>query len=500
MHFERRALESFVERVLGDWRQPALALSVVAGDMAVAGGYGTRSAGRPLAVDDDTVFALASCSKPFAVTAALMLQAEGRLGLEDRVLKFLPEFRLSDPRVTEEVTIRDLMCNRLGLLPSEGRHRQTVVDRKDLIARMRHQPFRHPFRGGYGYCTDAFTVLGEVLEAASGMAWPEFLKERISRPLGLRRTNACHRAAQAAGNFAHPHLRAADGRFRPIPWRYEDHVAAPAGGINSTASDMARWLSFLLTGKTPGGETLLPLEGLQQAHAPHTSDQGPFADAEMSQAMGDFAGEVTDAAYGLGWYTYRYSGHRIVYHTGSIDGFRAVTGLIPDMDFAVSVLANADNPFLSRMIFQTLIDQALGRDERDWSGIFLRHQNETGGGKQLCYPPREELSEQECAWLAPLEGDYLEGTGFGRCRITRQGKRFILKAGALQFLLLPVSTNQFEAHKIWPYHTGPQFTADVTLSADGGVNGFRTSQAAEFRRLVQTTRNREQTEKRAVER
>lgn len=483
MHLNRCALETLVEQVLHDWRQPALALSVVAGDTAVAGGYGIRCIDGQCAVDDDTVFALASCSKPFAVTAALMLQAEGRLGLDDRVLKLLPEFRLSDPRVTEEVTIRDLLCNRLGLLPSEGRHRQAAVDRKDLIARMRHQPFRHAFRGGYGYCTDAFTVLGEVLEAASGMAWPEFLKERIGRPLGLRRTNACHRAAQAAGNVAHPHLRAADGRFRPIPWRYEDHVAAPAGGVNSTASDMALWLSFLLTGKAPDGATLLPLEILQQAHTPHTPDDGPFVEAEMSQAMGDFAGEVTDAAYGLGWYTHRYGGHRIVYHTGSIDGFRAITGLIPELDFAVSVLANADNPFLPRMVFQTLIDHALGRDGRDWSGIFLRHQNETGGGKQLCAPPRDHLSEQECAWLAPLEGDYLDATGFGRSRIIRRGKRFILEAGALEFLLLPVSPTRFEAHKIWPYHTGPQFTADVILSQDGTVTGFRTSQAAVFRNL-----------------
>jgi len=474
-------LNNIASRALEDWKQPGLAIAVVHDDQTYIEGFGTRNSSEYASVDGDTVFALASCTKPFAATVTLLLQHEGALSLDDHVIKYLPDFKLSDKQATNDIKIRDLLCNRLGLLSSEGRHRQVANSRDDLIYRMQHQPFRHTFREAYGYCTDAFTVLGAVLEAASGLTWTELVRTRIFLPLQMGRTNTCHVEAQKALNWAVPHLH--DGeKYMPIEWVYEDTVAAPAGGINSSASDMSHWLSFLLNGRALGGSVLLPVDVLAQAHVQHTPDRGPFAEAELSQAMGEGKNLVTREAYALGWYSHWYKGQNILYHTGSIDGFRSVVGIIPSLKFGAAILCNADNPFLGRMLFQSLVDKALGDETLDWSAVFMQHQSEVGQGKKLLKGVSTDLNSDQIVQLKPLCGRYFDKTGFGEGEVFVDGRKLILSVGTLCFELVPLSVKKFKAYKIWPFITRPQFSAEIHTDEAGCITGFSTSQEAYFSR------------------
>jgi|GEM_PF-4754192 len=479
-------MKNFIDRLAHccqqEWQQPGLAFSIVHGKEAFCASYGVRRSAEVAEVDEHTRFALASCSKPFAVAAAFILQARGQLNLDDRVDQYVDELSFSDDSVINELSIRDLMCNYLGLLSSEGRHRQVAHDRKDLLARMKYQPFRHKFRSTYGYCTDAFTLLGEVLESASGLDLAACLEELLFQPLGMISTGLCYKASQKNGNFASPHLWR-NGKLESIDWVYEDHVAAPAGGVNSTASDMLKWLNFLLTGTSREGVVILPKEQLELSRIAHTVDMGPYSDRELSQAMGRHADLVKDEAYALGWYTHVYLGARVHYHTGAIDGFRSLTGYIESLNFAVSILVNGDNPFLPRMLFQSIIDCLMQVKVADWNAEFARHQAFVGGGKTLCEFPAASLSENEVSLLEPLLGHFIDNTGFGSAKIQQEGGVFIMTVGALVLHLRPISKHKFEAYKVWPYCTGAYFVGQMLLDSKGNITAFTTSQSANFSRI-----------------
>ncbi len=478
----RDFLSDIPDVVGGQWRQPGMVISVVDGTSEFVESVGVCSAGGQQPVGPFTQFALASCTKPFAVTVALMLQDEGLIDLDSLVIRYLPGLQFSSVETTVTATVRDLMCNRLGLLPSEGRHRQAARNRDDLIARMRFQPFRHKLGETYGYCTDAFTILGAVLESVSGLSWAQLVTNRLLHPLGMANTTTSVEAALCSGNFAAPHI--CDGvSFQPVDWIYEGHVAAPAGGLNSCANDLIKWLRFLLTGKDGANAPLLAQEFLALAHVPHTPDSGAFADAELSQAMGLHAGDIQQEAYALGWYSHYYCDHHILYHTGSIDGFRSLIAVVPSLDFGLAVLCNADNPFLPRMLFQSALDYKLDREPVDWSSIFLSHQQASARGKTLERAPLETLSAEERDFLLRLEGRYEDNTGFGEAVICLQGDRFILQVGELTFELRATRPGHFDAIKVWPYRVGPQFQSKVQFNNSGQVVGFTTSQCAKFMKI-----------------
>ncbi|MEP0357067.1 MAG: serine hydrolase domain-containing protein [Paraglaciecola sp.] len=479
-------MKEFVDTLLRDtqqlWLQPGIAMSVVQGASSFHSCVGVcRSDGRVF-VDEKTSFALASCSKPFIVVAILILQNRGLLRLDDPVKQYIKELEFSEDGLNGAVTIRDLMCNRLGLLPSEGRHRQVASDRTNLIARLKDQPFRHAFKEHYAYCTDGFTLLGEIMVRVLKLDLDSCFEQLIFAPLEMENTNVSHQLAQQDGKFASPHLWQ-DGRLAPIPWVYEDHVAAPAGGINSTAQDMLKWMRFLMTGKSLKGVQVLALDQLRLARIPHMDDIGPFSEHELSQAMGQYKHLVENEAYALGWYTHTYLGARIVYHTGSIDGFRSLTALIEGHDFAVSILANGDNPFLPRMLFQMLVDNVLGVEIADWKALFLEHQTLLGGGKSLHSFAQSKLSKDEQNLLAPLIGKFKDNTGFGLAEIKLVDDSIVMTVGSLKFYLRPIDKDSFEAYKKWPYCTGAQFTARIIPNSASDAIGFTTSQRAHFIRM-----------------
>lgn len=468
-------LAAYLPSVMAQWRQPGLAVAVEqAGAPPWAAGFGVCRLGERTGVDADTMFALASCSKPFAAMAVALLVDDGLLTLDDRVVELLPWFALSDPAITRQVTLRDLLCNRLGITSSEGRHRQAAVDRRDLIERLRYHRFRHPFRAQFGYCTDAFTVLGEVVTAVTGQPWSQFVQRRLWEPLGMLRTNADVGRASVDGNHASPHLDGAGG-FRSIPWVYEDAVAAPAGGVNSTATDLLCWLRFLLQGGVWEGRRLVSASIFRQLWEPHTVETGEFADHELSRVVGRGEGLIEQESYALGSYRHLYRGCEVLYHCGSIDGFRAIVGHVPALGLGVAVLANADNAYLPKMIFQQVLDRALATGRDNWSERFLAFQVRDRCALQQAPGPARGRPE-----LVLQPGRYRDDTGFGDAMLSLEDDALVLTVGALSFDLRRTGGGAYLAHKRWPYACAPQFTAWPETDANGRYTGFSTSQDAWF--------------------
>jgi CubicO group peptidase (beta-lactamase class C family) len=290
-----------------------------------------------------------------------MLVDEGKLGWDDPVTTHLPWFQLRDPFVTREVTVRDLLTHRAGLPNADFLWYGRENDPRDILFRMRHLPQETSLRSHFTYQNVMYAAAGAVVAEVSGMPWDEFVRARILQPLGMTRTVT--RLADTVGknNVASPHFRI-DGQVHVIENASVDPVAA-AGSIWSSASDMAKWMRFLLEGTTPSGASLLKDETREELFRPQALvDRDEFYPTQKLT-------EPKWTTYGLGWFQHDYQGRAVDFHTGSIDGMVAIHGLIRSERLGVYVLANLDHAELRHALMYTVFD-LFGEDagsRRDWS-------------------------------------------------------------------------------------------------------------------------------------
>ncbi len=349
-------LGAFIENMLAEWKVPGAAVAVVAGDRVVfAGGYGLRDTEHKLPVTADTLFAIGSCTKAFTATTLAILADEGRLDWDRPVRSYLPEFRLADPLASERMTARDLLCHRSGLPRHDTVWYSSRFSREELLERLRHLEPSRDFRQSYQYQNLMFMTAGYLAGRLAGMSWESFTRERILKPLGMTRTNFSVNDMQRTLDHALPYANR-KGEIVRIPFHNLDPIA-PAGSINSSVNDMARWIRLNLNRGAFGDRRLVSEAIFSQLHMPQMVNSQPLRYDELLYA-----------SYGLGWGINAYRGRLMVSHGGSIDGFQAQVSLLPREGLGLVVLTNlAENP-LPTIITYALWDRLLGFEPADWSG------------------------------------------------------------------------------------------------------------------------------------
>lgn len=369
------ARDAYLEQALRDWQTPGMTIAVVQCDAPVlTRGYGVRKQGATASVDEHTLFALGSTSKAFAAATVALLVHDGALQWDDKVQRFLPWLEVYDPWVSRELSVRDLLTQRVGTsYRDENPLREGSKDARDQLMRSRDLAPVSAFRDGYVYSNNMFIASGELVAAASGQPWAGFARDRLWKPLGMSRTNADSKAARAQPNAASPHAGSPGGPAVPIAWDYPDAVAVPSGGINSNAVDVAQWLRFQLSEGTIDGRRLINRHLFQQMHSPQTAIADPGAAPDVQSQFPDparEAGRMRFWSYGMGWYVTEYRGRKLIYHSGTIDGFRTGIGLLPEEGLAVYVNVNRVSRLpmaLMLRLFDTYLDEA----GTDWSRLYL---------------------------------------------------------------------------------------------------------------------------------
>jgi CubicO group peptidase (beta-lactamase class C family) len=356
-------LDDYIQRAMVDWEVPGLAIAVVKDDSVVyARGYGLREVGSPHRVDENTLFAIASTTKAMTAAALGMLVDEERVDWDDPVIRHLPGFQLADPYVSRELTIRDLLTHRSGLARHDLLWIAAPFDRNEILQRARHLPPNGRFRADYGYHNVMYIAAGEVVGAASGRSWDDFIAERLLRPLGMHRSTT--RSADVANrdNVATSHTRVG-GTVTPLERRNYDNIGG-AGAAWSSARDMAQWVRLHLGGGRFEGSRLLAPETVRELHSPQTIIR-PDSVAERLFPATNFR------AYGLGWSLQDYHGRKLVHHSGSINWTRTQVGMIPDENVGVVIITNLSSSNLQHALMYRVLDAFLGLPPRDWSGDYL---------------------------------------------------------------------------------------------------------------------------------
>jgi CubicO group peptidase (beta-lactamase class C family) len=364
-----KGLEAYVLKAMKDWELPGLAVAVVKdGRVVLAKGYGVREIGKNDPVDADTLFAIGSNTKAFTSTALALLVQDKKLSWDDHATDHLKGFQLSDPWVTREITIRDLLSHRSGL----GRRGDLLwygqdFSRDEILRRIRFLKPDSSFRSQYGYQNIMFLAAGQVIPAVTGMSYDDFIKEGIFEPLQMTRSNTSTKELEGVGNVAAPHTKKS-GKVVAIPYRNLDNVA-PAGSINSSVNDMAKWHLFQLGNGTYAGKQILDPDILQVTHDPHTVMPVP-PQRRKEYPSNHFM------AYALGWVLEDYRGRLIIWHNGGIDGMLSHQGFLPEENLGIVVLTNSDQNRLDAALFYRIVDSFLGEPVKDWSRIFLTQAKE----------------------------------------------------------------------------------------------------------------------------
>jgi CubicO group peptidase (beta-lactamase class C family) len=360
------SLDQYILKGIADWGIPGFAVSIVKdGEIIYQKGFGLRKLGGREQVDAQTVFGVASNTKAMTATALGMLVDEGLIGWDDRVRDHLPWFELSDPCISDMVTIRDLLSHQTGIGRMTGNRLVFMPsrDRRTILDHVRHQPFEEPFRTGFVYSNMMYMVAGMIIEEVTGKSWDDFLQVRLFEPLEMESASVSITQIRANDNAAWPHQEI-NRTVQPIPRRNFDNVG-PAASVNASAGDMARWMLFNLG--QPGtykDRTLVTAGVMNEIYRPQ------YIFAATNTAQDNFR------AYCLGWYTDQYEGYRILHHGGATDGMNSIIMLVPELDLGIFAAGNLFcefRPALARHI----IDLFLGMErEHDWSERYLaRHKS-----------------------------------------------------------------------------------------------------------------------------
>jgi CubicO group peptidase (beta-lactamase class C family) len=333
-------LDAYVARAMQTFEVPGLALSVVKdGRVLAAKGYGVRKLGEPAAVDAQTLFGIASNTKVVTATALGLLVDEKKIEWDAPVIRYLPWFQMWDPYVTRELTVRDLLVHRSGLGLGAGDllwWPASTYDRRAIARRLRFIRPATSFRSAYAYDNVLYLVAGEVIEAVSGQTWEDFVTARILGPVGLATSNVRHSDALRGGNVATPHAPL-DGTVRPIA-PFDSDNTNPAGGINSNAQDMAKWLIvFLARGRLPDGSRLFSDGTWRQLTTIVTPLSTPEPPPELAPLRANFRG------YALGLNAVDYRGQKMLMHTGGLPGYVSRVMMVPDLQLGIAVLTNQES-------------------------------------------------------------------------------------------------------------------------------------------------------------
>ncbi len=425
--FVKDSLEVYVQRALKDWQLPAVAVAIVKGDKIVLmKGYGTKEVGKNEKVDENTLFMIGSNSKAFTATALAMLEQDKKLSLDDKVTKWLPDFKLYNPLATQEIRIKDLLSHRIGFETFQGdfTYWRSNLSRKEVMQRMSKIKPMYGFRDKWGYCNAAFLTAGEVIPAVNGQTWEAFLTEKIFKPLQMNTTTALSVDFPKTTNKATPHA-IIDGKIVKIDFPNIDNIA-PAGSIASSVKEMSNWAIALLNeGKFEGVQIIenKAIMKTRQIHSVLGKRRHQFNKANYN-------------LYGLGWSLQDYEGKEIVSHTGGVDGFVSSFTLIPSEKLGIVVLTNNSNNAFYEALKQEIIDAYLGLPYRNYHQLFLSYNQKDEKEKADWTKSKKDsvkLNLKSALALSSYTGDY-KNEVYGKMQIVLEKGGLVMKFAHHTFL------------------------------------------------------------------
>jgi len=369
------SLDLQIHQVIKDFEIPGLSIGIVRNDSVIfSKGYGKLEIHKERKVDENTIFGIGSISKSFTALTLGILVDEGEINWDDKVKEYLPYFELYAPYVTDNFTIRDLLTHRSGLKDVSGGTLWYHSDysREEIIKRLKYLEPESSYRAKPAYQNVMYVVASEIVKAVSGISWDNFLKDRVFDKLKMNFSTSFSTEREANINLAQPHIWNEEYQKVAITQEKGDNLA-PGGFIYSSASEMSNYMRLMLNNGVIDNDTIVSPKIIKEIFKP----QIIYADG------GIFKNEFS--SYGFGWWLTPVNGHKVIEHSGGIDGMSAQLVMIKDMNLGFVILTNASKEpstfVLRALLLRELLDETLPDNfysrVKDWRENNIKEKRES---------------------------------------------------------------------------------------------------------------------------
>jgi CubicO group peptidase (beta-lactamase class C family) len=364
-------VDHLVNRALTAFDVPGIAVAIVKdGKVIHAKGYGVKSIATNERVDANTLFGIASNSKAFTSAALAILVDEGKIKWDDKVVKYLPNFKMYNEYVTNEFTIRDLLTHRSGLGLGAGDLMiwpdGSNFTAQDIVQNLQYLKPVSAFRTKYDYDNLLYIVAGEIIPVVSGKSWSDFVEERIMKPLEMNQSAASFVRLKDTTNIIAPHVPI-DGKLKVIK-RYQNQLFDAAAGIYSNVNDLSKWAIMQMNNGKYGTENKVLFS--EKEHNEMWQLQTIIPTKTRAPYNTHFNG------YGLGWFLSDVKGYKQVTHTGGLEGIVTQVTLLPELNLGIIVLTNQQSGAAFNAISNTIKDSYLGIKSEDYISVFSKRMKE----------------------------------------------------------------------------------------------------------------------------
>ncbi len=448
-------LDDYFSSAIEKFEIPGAAIGIIENDSVIfAKGYGNN-------ITPNTVFAIASMSKAFTAASIGMLVDEKKINWDDKVQKYLTDFTLSDPYVSSQLNISDILSHRSGLRTFDGDLLWYGSDypRSEVIKRIRKLPLRNQFRSDYGYQNIMFITAGEVLEKITGTTWDNFVHERIFKKLGMNSSSTSINELTSGMDVAIPHV---DGK--PIKQINYDN-SGPAASINSSVNDLLKWARLWLNNGKWNGEQIFSENVINEIFSPHI-----MMPIKPANKYG-----INFQGYGFGWFMLDYSGYKVLHHGGGLPGIHTKIVLVPAANLGFVILTNQINGAIDAFMYK-ILDAFLNTKDVDYA-------SQTYEAYQKYYTmldtQKKMLEENRVKGTSPslpidkYSGSYLDDY-YGKAEIILENNNLTLSLLPTKALFTGVLThwhyNTFKIEFADPYL--PYGLINFELNTNGELTGF----------------------------
>jgi CubicO group peptidase (beta-lactamase class C family)/beta-lactamase class A len=423
-------IDAYINKVINSLNVPGVGVAIVKdGKVVLSKGYGVKRMDTKEPVDDQTLFLIASNSKAFTATSLALLVEDGKINWNDKVVKHLPWFKMSDPYVTQNITVRDLLVHHSGLPAYAGDimlFPPATFSRKEILEKLPQIPLRYDFRTVYAYDNILYVAAGELISTVSGMPWEEFVQERIFKKVGMKESVSRYTDLKTKSNFSFGHARSYNN-VRIVENFREQNIGDAgnaAGGIVSSASDMANWLITQLdSGRTPLKQRVLTPAATVDLWKIIRPMPISKVDSLIRPSQSDFWG------YASGFRSYNYGKYKVIGHGGALSGFVSQIAMVPDLNLGVVVLTNQASTAAYWSIIYQVVDYYMGNPTFDWLGGYKRIQDSAVAralARKKDLSITKKLGDQPSLPLSGYTGNFMEPL-LGRATIQEEKDGLVLR-------------------------------------------------------------------------
>jgi CubicO group peptidase (beta-lactamase class C family) len=467
------SLDASINSSIKEWKVPGAAVVVVKDQSVVyLKGFGVREMGKNEPVTPDTLFDIGSCTKAFTSAAIAILVDEGKMQWDGKVNEYIPFFHLHDSLADEDVTIRDLLTHRTGVPPTDLLwYVFPDASREQLIRRLADAHPNAGFRTKFQYQNMMYAAAGYAVGQVTHSTWDDFVRTRIFQPLGMDASDTSSIEAQKSSDHASPHKQDPDGSVKVIPWRNIDNVG-PAGSINSSARDMAQWLTLQTNSGMYKGKQLISEQNVREMQTPQMVIE---PGGEIPKV---FFPDSTQLSYGLGWFVQQYRGHQLILHAGDIDGFSTMVVLIPEIHTSYFVVINLESSYRQVLSYE-IADRLLGLPDAGWNAYFKKLEADSEAEEKSrgeAWESKRTPGTHPSRDLPAYVGTY-QNAEYGGAEIVMENQKL-----ALHFHSIKTDLDHFQ-YDTFVVKFGGKTRLTFCLDNDGNVASF-TVNGLEFKRFA----------------